>query len=150
MKTRETDIRIEGETQVGREGLFARLDDAFMRRNFVAFDEAVREDVVLELPGSSWLAGTFQGREAFCRHIAALRQVLRSADTPSLFLHEGDQMIVKHEMVVMGPRHVVEMALRIRVRFDADGEVASFVVVPEDLGLFDHVANSSRRSLQAV
>jgi ketosteroid isomerase-like protein len=150
MKTRDTDIRTDEETQIRREGLFARLDSAFMRRDHVVFDEAVREDVVIELPGSSWLAGTFHGREAFGRHMASLRQVLRSTDTPSLFLHEGDQMVVRHEMVVMGPKHVVEMVLRIKVRFDADGRVASFVSVPEDLGLFDHVANSALRYVHAV
>lgn len=150
MKTRHTGIRTEGKTQIEREVLFARLDGAFMRRDYVAFDEAVREDVVIELPGSSWLAGMFHGREAFGRHLASLRQVLRSTDTPSLYLHEGDQMIVRHEMVVMGPKHVVEMVLRIKVQFDADGKVASFLVVPEDLGLFDHVANSTLRYVQAV
>jgi ketosteroid isomerase-like protein len=141
---------LEREIQIEREGLFARLDSAFMRRDFVAFDRDVREDVILELPGSSWLAGTYQGREAFGRHIATLRGVLRSTDKPSLHLHEGDRMIVKHEMLVMGPTHIVEMALRIEVRFDDEGKVASSAVVPEDLRLFDHVANSTLRYLQAV
>ncbi len=59
-------------------------------------------------------------------------------------------MIVRHEMLVMGPKHLVEMALRIEVRFDAEGKVASSTVVPEGLGLFDHVANSTLRYLQAV
>jgi len=42
------------------------------------------------------------------------------------------------------------MVLRIKVQFDADGKAASFVVVPEDLGLFDHVANSTLRYVEAV
>jgi ketosteroid isomerase-like protein len=36
--------------------------DAFIRRDFSVIDETMRPDVTLELPGSSWLAGTYRGR----------------------------------------------------------------------------------------
>jgi ketosteroid isomerase-like protein len=145
-----TDIQPEREIQIEREGLFAWLTGAFMHRNFVAFDEAVREDVVTELAGSSWLAGTHRGREAFGRHIVALRQILRSTETATTYLHGGNQMIVRHEMLVTGPKHQVEMVVRIKIRFDADGKIASSELEPEDLGLFDHVANSTLKYFDAL
>lgn len=144
------DIQPERAIQREREGLFAWLSGAFMHKDFVAFDEAVREDVVTELPGSSWLAGTHRGREAFGRHIVALRQVLRSSDAPPTYLHGGDQMIARHQMLVMGPTHQVEMIIRIKIRFDAEGRIQSSAVDPEDLGLFDHVANSSLKFFEAL
>jgi ketosteroid isomerase-like protein len=79
------------ELQLAREDLFARLVGAFKHRDFAVFDEAVRPDVVLEMPGSSWLAGTHRGLESFGRHVAGLRQVLRSTDEPTVYLHETDQ-----------------------------------------------------------
>ena len=144
------DIQPERAVQREREGLFAWLVGAFMHRDFVAFDEAVAEDVVTELPGSSWLAGTHRGRESFGRHMVALRQVLRSAETPTTYLHGGNQMIARHQMMVRGPKHQVEMVLRIKVRFDEDGKIASSAVEPEDLGLFDHVANSTLKYFEAL
>ncbi len=39
MSTLERDIRTERDIQIEREGLFARLDSVFMRRDFVAFDQ---------------------------------------------------------------------------------------------------------------
>jgi len=136
--------------QLEREGLFAWLNGAFMHRDFAAFEEAVRDDVVTQLQGSSWLAGTHRGGEAFGRHMVALRQILRSSDKPTTYLHEGDQMIVRHEMQLTGPTHQVEMVIRIKLRFDSDGKIASAVVMPNDLGLFDHVANSTPRYFQAL
>jgi hypothetical protein len=56
-------------------------------------------------------------------------------------------MTVRHQTQVMGPQHQVEMTLQLKIRFDADG-IASSVLVPEDLGLFDHVVNSTLRHLQ--
>ena len=144
------DIQPERAIQREREGLFAWLAGAFMHRDFAAFDEAVREDVITELSGSSWLAGTHRGRESFGRHIVAMRQVLRSTETPTTYLHGGNQMIARHQMMVMGPAHQVEMVLRFKIRFDADGKIASSAVEPEDLGLFDHVANSTPKYFEAL
>jgi hypothetical protein len=42
MRTSEMDIRTVSEIQIEHEGSFARLDSAFTRRDFVAFDRAVR------------------------------------------------------------------------------------------------------------
>jgi ketosteroid isomerase-like protein len=43
-----------------REAQFARSMDAFIRRDFSVIDETMQPDVTLEMPGSSWLAGTYQ------------------------------------------------------------------------------------------
>jgi ketosteroid isomerase-like protein len=137
------------EIQLEREHKFESLVGASMQRDFAAIDEAVRSDVVAEMPGSSWLAGTQRGHEALGRQVAALRQVLRPSDSPNTYAHEGDQMTVRHQTQVMGPQHQVEMTLQLKIRFDAaDGKIASSVLVPEDLGLFDHVVNSTLRHLQ--
>jgi ketosteroid isomerase-like protein len=136
------------EIQLEREHRFERLVGAFLQRDFAHIDEAVRSDVVAEMPGSSWLAGTQRGHEALGRQVAALRQVLRPSDSPNIYVHEGDQMTVRHQTQVMGPQHQVEMTLLLEIRFDADGKIASSVLVPEDLGLFDHVVNSALRHLQ--
>jgi ketosteroid isomerase-like protein len=146
----ETQFAPGREIELEREGLFARLTAAFMHRDFLAFNEAVREDVVMELPGSSWLAGTHEGRDAFGRFMVSVRQVVYSTKRPTTYLHSADEMIARHDMLVSGPKHEVEMVLVIKIRFDTAGMVAAVVVVPEDLGLFDHVANSTRKYFQAV
>jgi len=51
------------EIHLQREALFAQLVAAFITRDFAVFDEAVREDVLASLPGTSRLAGTHNGRE---------------------------------------------------------------------------------------
>jgi hypothetical protein len=132
-----------GENQLEREALFATLVDAFITRDFAVFDEAVREDVLASLPGTSRLAGTHNGREAFGRFVVAMRKILWSNDMAPTYTHEDDLMTVRHGLLVMGPRHQVEMIIEIQLRFDADGKVASCRVQPEDLGLFDHVARST-------
>src|SRR5687768_4681382 len=101
-----------------REGVIDRLAEAFQRRDFDAFQEPLRPDMELTLPGSSWLAGTYEGYEAFARYLMALRQVLRSAEQPISFVHEGNQMVFRQMMIVLGPKHDVEMPLRVTVRFD--------------------------------
>jgi ketosteroid isomerase-like protein len=129
--------------QLEREGLFTRLVGAFLQRDFGSIDDAVRPDVVTEMPGSSWLAGTQRGHEALRQQVEALRQVLRPAEEPIAYVHEGDQMTVRHETQLMGPQHQVEMTVLIKLRFDDQGRIASSVLVPEDVGLFDHVVNSA-------
>jgi ketosteroid isomerase-like protein len=131
------------EIQLEREGLFTRLVGAFLQRDFASIDDAVRPDVVTEMPGSSWLAGTRRGHEALRRQVAAMRQVLRPAEEPITYVHEGDQMTVRHETQLMGPQHQVEMTVLIKLRFDDQGRIASSVLEPEDVGLFDHVVNSA-------
>lgn len=60
------------------------------------------------------------------------------------FSHEGEDMIVRHQVSVLGPRHTAEMVLRQRFTFDGPGgKLASITVEPEDEGLFDYVVESA-------
>jgi len=133
-----------------REAQFIQNMRAFMRRDFAAFDGTMRSDVIIELPGSSWLAGTHRGYEEVSRCILGLRQVLDSEEKRITFLHEGDQMLVRQDIMVHGPMHEVEMGLRVRVRFDQDGKAEAISVEPDDLGLFDHVLNTVLRNEAGV
>jgi hypothetical protein len=66
------------------------------------------------------------------------------------FLPEGDQMVVRHQVSVLGPRHTAEMVLRQRFTFDGKGgKLASITVEPEDEGLFDHVVRSALGNAKA-
>jgi hypothetical protein len=106
------------ETALGaeREAQFIANIGAFMRRDFDAIERLMRPDVVMELPGSSWLSGTYGGFAEVGRCVVALRRVLESDHSRISFLHEGDQMIVRHDITVHGPNHDVEMTLRVRAR----------------------------------
>jgi ketosteroid isomerase-like protein len=128
---------------IEREGLLSRLASAFQRRDLEAFEPVMRPDMELTLPGTSRLAGTYHGYRSFARYLEALRYVLRSAELPITFVHEGNTMVFRQVMVVSGPKHQVEMALRVTVRFHRDERVESFFVQPEDQGLFDYVIDSS-------
>jgi len=97
-----------------------------------------RPDVVMTLPGSSWLAGTHRGY----KRVRGLREVLASDHRRVMFLHEDDQMIVRHDVTVPGPTHAVEMTLKLRVRYDSDGKAEAIDLEPDDLALFDHVLNT--------
>jgi ketosteroid isomerase-like protein len=125
-----------------REAQFIKSMAAFMRRDFAVIEDSMRSDVVMELPGSSWLAGSHQGFEDVSRCILGLRQVLSSEHQQISFLHQGDQMIVRHGSLVRGPEHEVEMALRVKVRYDDVGKASAISLEPDDLALFDHVLNS--------
>ena len=66
------------------------------------------------------------------------------------FLHEGDQMVVRHQVSVLGPRHTAEMVLRQRFTFEGKGgKLASITVEPEDEGLFDYVVQSALGNAKA-
>ena len=125
-----------------REAQFARNIDAFIRRDFSVSDETMRPDVTLDLPGSSWLAGTYRGLEAVSRGVIALRQVFNSDKRLVTFLHERDHMVVRHAISVSGPRHEVEMNVGVRIGYDEQGKFATIDVEPADLDLFDYVVNS--------
>ena len=127
--------------QEEREALFVQGMSAFRQRDFLALERTMQSDVVIKVPGSSWLAGSYRGIEEVGRCMLGLRHVLESSEKRITFLHEGDQMIVRHDIMVRGPKHEVEMALLVRVHFDSDGKAQSISVEPEDLGLFDHVLN---------
>lgn len=135
------DAQPKSELQAQREAQFIDDIGAFVRRDFEAIDRKMNPGVVMQLPGSSWLAGTYRGFEEVGRCILGLRHVLDSNEDRVTFLHEGDQMIVRHVITVHGPKHQVDMTLLVRVRFGADGKAESISVEPGDLGLFDHVLN---------
>ena len=135
------DAQPKSDLQGQREAQFIQDVGAFVRRDFEAIERRMRSDVVMHLPGSSWLAGTYRGLEEVGRCILGLRHVLDSSDDHISFLHEGDQMVVRHDIMVHGPKHEVPMTLLIRLRFDGDGKSESISVEPTDLGLFDHVLN---------
>jgi hypothetical protein len=103
----------------------------------------------MEMPGTSWLAGTHRGFKDVSRCVLGLRQVLASEDRRTTFLHEGDNMVVRHDIMVHGPEHAVEMTVRIRFQYDADGKTESIDLEPKDLGLFDHVVNTTLRTSHA-
>jgi len=71
-----------------RETLFSRLVSAYLDRDLVTIEEALRPDVVLHLPGSSPFAGEHHGRDAVGRFLLGLRQFLESHDVPTAFEHD--------------------------------------------------------------
>jgi ketosteroid isomerase-like protein len=118
---------------------------AFMRGDFAQVEAAWGPDVVLTLPGSSWLAGTHKGDDAVSRCIHGLRQVLSAEQTRTEFLHEDDQMIVRHDIKVNVPNdasQAVAMALRVRVHYDEHGHVEGIHLEPDDLALFDQILST--------
>jgi len=125
-----------------REAVIGVLADAFQRRDFDAFREPLDPELVLTLPGSSWLAGIYHGYEPFARYLLAIRQVLVWPGDAITFSHHGNEMIFRQSMIVTGPSHEAEMALIVTVTFDDDERIRSFYVQPEDQGLFDYVLNS--------
>jgi hypothetical protein len=135
-------IQSESVIQGQREAQFIETMGAFMRRDFAAIEGTIRSDVVMDLPGSSWLAGSHEGFQEVSRCLVGLRQVLASDDRRISFLHHGDQMIVRHDSVVSGPEHEAEMTLLVRIRYDDAGMARRISMEPEDLPLFDHVLNT--------
>jgi hypothetical protein len=128
------DVRAE------REGLFSRLVDAYMARDFDALREVMRPDIVFDLPGRSRVAGVHRGVEDVGRSLVYLRQMLRPAsEEPISFEHGPDRITVRYQALVEGPMHRVEMVVRILMIFDSEGKVATVEATPDDLGLFDHV-----------
>ena len=104
----------------------------------------MRADVVLQLDGSSPLAGTYRG-------IRTGRTLRRRAEVgarhrPPLvsFLHAGDQIIVRHHLRPQSLSHAAEMVLLQRFTFDGPtGKLARITVEPEDAGLFDYVVQTA-------
>ncbi len=60
LRTRRPGTPVDPSVRQEREAQFARNIDAFIRRDFGVIDENLRPDVALEMPGSSWLAGTYR------------------------------------------------------------------------------------------
>jgi hypothetical protein len=128
--------------RAGREARFVQSLGAFLRRDFATIEGVMRRDVVMDVPGSSWLAGRHVGMEEVSRCILGLRQVLTAEDRRISFRHEGDVMTARLHIEVHGPQHEVEMTLQARVRYDRDGLAEAVSIMPDDLGLFDHVINT--------
>jgi hypothetical protein len=133
----------KGPSELDREVLFASLVLAFLERDFATIGQALREDVVLVLPGSSPFAGVHRGAEAVGRFLLGLRQFVISDERALSFSHEADQLIANNAFLVHGPRHAVEMTMRVRVTFDQEGKIGEVFAEPDDVGLFDHVIVST-------
>lgn len=127
-----------------REAIFAALLPAFGRRDDDVILTAMSRDVVLELPGNSALAGTYRGTDEVGRFMSQLRWVLETGRHEVSFEHDGDQMLIRHQVAVRGPQHVAGMVLFQRFTFNApSGKIVSITVEPEDRGLFDYVVHTA-------
>jgi ketosteroid isomerase-like protein len=127
-----------------REAIFAELLAAFGRRDNDVILAAMSPDVVLRLPGTSTLAGTYRGIDEVGRFVSALRSVLDTGRHETSFEHDEDQMMIRHQVAVHGPQHVAGMILFQRFTFDVPtGKIVSITVEPEDRGLFDYVVHSA-------
>ncbi|MCD6020727.1 MAG: hypothetical protein K0R20_437 [Actinomycetia bacterium] len=127
-----------------REAIFAALLAAFGRRDDDVILAAMSGDVVLELPGTSALAGTYRGIDEVGRFVSQLRWVLETGRHEVSFEHDGDQMLIRNQVAVHGPQHVAGMILFQRFTFDApSGKIVSITVEPEDRGLFDYVVHTA-------
>ena len=131
--------------QLDREATLVDLANAYQRRDLAVFEAAVSPDMALTLAGGSRLAGTYWGYDSFGRYLQVLREVLRSAGKPITFTHGDNEMTFRQIMIVMGPEHEAEMTLVVTMRYDDDNRIQSFLVQPQDQGLFDHVLNTSTR-----
>jgi hypothetical protein len=143
-------MEVSARLQKEREARVIEGVGAFIRRDFDALERTMHPDVVMRLPGWSWLAGMYRGPAEVCRCIVSLRQVLESRKDRVSFLHEGDQMIMTHEIMLHGPAHDVEMTFSVAVRYDSDERVRTISVEPADLALFDHVLKTAFVASDAV
>lgn len=140
------DTRVVKDDQLtsDREAIFSELLAAFGRRADDVILTAMSRDVVLELPGTSALAGTQRGIDEVGRFMNQLRWVLETGRHEVSFEHDGDQMLIRHQVAVRGPQHVAGMVLFQRFTFDApSGKIVAITVQPEDRGLFDYVVHTA-------
>jgi ketosteroid isomerase-like protein len=140
------DTRVVKDDQLNsdREAIFAELLAAIGRRDDEVILTAMSRDVVLQLPGTSALAGTYRGIDEVGRFMSQLRWVLETGRHEVSFEHDGDQMLIRHQVAVRGPQHVAGMVLFQRFTFDApSGKIVSITVEPEDRGLFDYVVHTA-------
>jgi hypothetical protein len=124
---------------VQRETLVTRLATAFADRDFTTLEREMREDVVLDLPGSSPFAGEHHGHESVGKFLLGIRQFVMSTDPSFTFVHDATSMTASHEITVAGPHHVVEMTLILTFTFDREERISAVHVEPSDPGLFTHV-----------
>ena len=126
-------------THVYRETLVTRLATAFAQRDFRTIEREMREDVVLDLPGSSPFAGEHHGIESVGKFLLGIRQFVISDEPLFTFVHDEDSTTASHGISVAGPHHLVEMTLRITFTFDREERISAVLVEPSDPGLFTHV-----------
>jgi hypothetical protein len=126
-------------TQFRRETLVSRLAIAYAERDFRTMEREMREDVVLDLPGTSPFAGEHHGHESVGKFLLGIRQFVLSAEPTFEFVHAPHSMTATHEINVAGPNHLVEMELRITFTFDREERISTMHVQPSDPGLFTHV-----------
>ena len=124
---------------VRRETVVTRLATAFADRDFMTMEREMREDVVLDLPGSSPFAGEYQGHESVGKFLLGIRQFVISKDPTFTFVHDTTSMMASHEISVAGPNHIVEMTLILTFTFDREERISAVHVEPSDPGLFTHV-----------
>ena len=140
----DTKVVKDDQLNSDREAIFVELLAAFGRRDDDVILSAMSRDVVLELPGTSALAGIYRGIDEVGRFMSQLRWVLETGRHEVSFEHDGDHMLVRHQVAVRGPQHVARMVLFQRFTFDApSGKIMSITVEPEDRGLFDYVAHTA-------
>lgn len=130
-------------THVRRETLVTRLATAFADRDFTTMEREMREDVVLDLPGSSPFAGEYQGHESVGKFLLGIRQFVISKDPWFNFVHDATTMTASHDVSVTGPNHVVEMTLILTFTFDREERISALHVEPSDPGLFTHVITAA-------
>jgi ketosteroid isomerase-like protein len=136
-------MAVNPETRHDREAMFLRGVEAFNRRDVRTLEQTMHPDIVMHVPGTSWLAGIYQGPEQVSRCILGLRQILRTSPDNASYLHDEQHMIVTHTLQVQGPLHETEMTFVVAIAFTDDGRVKAVSVEPSDLGFFDHVANTA-------
>ena len=130
---------LAGDVRTQRERLFARMIDAFLNQDYEAIDRAMRDDIVLTMPGSSPVSGTHRGRDEVVRFIVAARRAFDPGGRPITYRHSEDEMVASNDLSVRGPLHDVEMRIEVRVTFDEEGKAARVAIDPSDVGLLDHV-----------
>ena len=140
----DTEMVKDDQLNSDREAIFAELLAALGRRDNDVILATMSRDVVLELQGTSALAGTYRGIDEVERLVSLLRWVLETGRDEVSFEHDGDQMLIRHKVAVHGPQHVAGMSLFQRFTFDApSGKIVSITVEPEDIGLFDYVVHTA-------
>lgn len=87
----------------------------------------------LVLPGSSPFAGVHRGAEAVGRFLLGLRRFVIADEEALSYSHEGDELIASNDFLVHGPRHAVEMTMRVRVAFDEEGKIGEVFAEPDDV-----------------
>jgi ketosteroid isomerase-like protein len=132
----------EGSRRLLREARYAEIVSARARGDVEFITDAMRPDVVIELAGSSSIAGAYRGYEGFEHYVAAMGSTVRSAGKPMRFEHEGEVLVVHQVGALVGTGEFHEMPFRIRIRFDADERISHIQVEPEDPDVFDRVVDA--------